>query len=182
VIVAFDASILTYIIDENAKPPTDPATLAAVTFCKERVRYLLDTLQQAGAKIIIPTPALAEVLVKAGAAASTIVSELTTSKHFRVVDFDVRAAVEFAARQSIRPRGVVPRTKAKFDDQILAIATVENAVIIYSDDGDIASAAPPNMTVIGIAALEVPPAKAQHEMFDGLPEETYSSNPDYGRF
>jgi hypothetical protein len=181
VIVAFDASILTYIVDENAAAPTDPATGAPVTFCKERVQHLLDTLQEAGAKIIIPTPALAEVLVKAGAAAPAIISELTTSKHFRVVDFDIRAAVEFAARQSTRPRGTVPRTKAKFDDQILAIATVENASVIYSDDNHIANAAPPNMTVSGIAALELPPAKAQQEMFPDDVTDA-STNPNWGQW
>lgn len=179
-IVAFDASILAYVIDANTAAPIDPKTGAPVTFCKERVEYLIEILQEGDAKIIIPTPALAEVLVKAGAAAPAIVAGLSRSKHFRLVDFDIRAAVEFAARQSKRSRGIVPRTKAKFDDQILAIATVENATVIYSDDQHIANAAPPNMVVTGIAALELPPTKAQHDLFEENVE--YSSDPNWGKW
>ncbi|UZE49053.1 PIN domain-containing protein [Rhodopseudomonas sp. P2A-2r] len=179
-IVAFDASVLTFIVDENAGAPTDPATGNPVTFCKERVQYLLDTLQKDGSKIIIPTPSLAEVLVKAGNAAPKIVSELSTSKHFKVVDFDVRAAVEFASRQIARQKGIEKRTKAKFDDQILAIAIVENASVIYSDDKKLAAAAPANISVVGIADLPLPPAKDQHEMFKD--DGHYADNPDYGRW
>ena len=64
-IVAFDASILIYVIDERARPPIDPATGKPVDHCRERVTYLLESLQQQNAKIIIPTPTLAEVLVRA---------------------------------------------------------------------------------------------------------------------
>jgi len=45
-IVAFDASILIYVIDEQAKPPADPATGSPVDRCRERVTYLLESLQQ----------------------------------------------------------------------------------------------------------------------------------------
>jgi predicted nucleic acid-binding protein len=64
-IVAFDASILIYVIDEQAKPPIDPASGKPVDRCHERVRHLLESLQQQDSKIVIPTPALAEVLVRA---------------------------------------------------------------------------------------------------------------------
>ena len=63
--VAFDASILIYVIDEQAKPPADPATGKPVDRCHERVTHLLETLQQENTKIVIPTPALAEALVRA---------------------------------------------------------------------------------------------------------------------
>ncbi|MGY4511361.1 hypothetical protein [Bradyrhizobium sp. USDA 3650] len=182
-IVAFDASILTFVIDENAAAPIDPTTGVAVTFCKERVQHLLDTLQQNNSKIIIPTPSLGEVLVKAGAAAPKIVAEFATSKHFKVADFDIRAAVEFATRQNAREKGIEKRTKAKFDDQILAIAIVENASVIFSDDKKLANAAPFNVTVTGIAELELPPQKAQGNLFDQADdtgEGGYSSNPLYG--
>ena len=55
-IVAFDASILIYVIDEQAKPPIDPATGKPVDRCHERVMHLLESLQQQNAKIVIPTP------------------------------------------------------------------------------------------------------------------------------
>jgi hypothetical protein len=54
-IVAFDASILIYVIDEQAKPPIDFVTCKPVDRCHERVMGLLESLQQQNAKIIIPT-------------------------------------------------------------------------------------------------------------------------------
>lgn len=129
-IVAFDASILIYVIDEHAQPPIDAATGLAVDRCHERVTHLLETLQQQNAKIVIPTPALAEVLVRAAKGGPERLRILSSSKHFRVAPFDERAALEFAARQAERIAAgerapATTRAKAKFDDQIAAIAAVE---------------------------------------------------------
>jgi len=182
VIVVFDATVLIYIIDENASPPNDPATGQPVENCKERLEYLLTTLQEENAKIIIPTPALGEVLVKAQQAAPDLLRDLTSSKHFRVASFDAMAAVEYAAMHAARlGKAATNRTKAKFDEQIVAIARVENATIIYSDDGDIAKLASPRMQVLGIGSLPLPPAKTQGDMFE-RDQEPYSSNPDFGRW
>ncbi|WP_316187907.1 MULTISPECIES: type II toxin-antitoxin system VapC family toxin [unclassified Bradyrhizobium] len=156
--VVFDASVLIYIIDPNAPAPIDTATGQSVPQCKERVEHLINELQKDGAKIIIPTPALGEVLVRA-ANASKILTQLTSSKHFKVVPFDEKAAVEFSLMQSTRTtKSTASRTKAKFDDQIVAIARVERASVIYSDDADIAKMSGSSVAVIGIAALPLPPA------------------------
>jgi predicted nucleic acid-binding protein len=165
-IVAFDASILIYVIDDRAKPPIDPATSQPVDRCHERVTHLLETLQQQSAKIIIPTPALAEVLVRAAKGGPKFLQILGSSRHFRIVGFDERAAVEFAARQAERIAGgerapAPTRAKAKFDDQIAAIAAVEGATTIYSDDGDIAKLAEGRFEVIKIAAIPLSPEAAQ---------------------
>ena len=170
-IVAFDASILIYVIDERARPPIDPATGKPVDHCRERVTYLLESLQQQNAKIIIPTPTLAEVLVRAAKGGPEFLRILSSSKHFRIVPFDERAAVEFAARQAQRieasERAPAPtRAKAKFDDQIMAIAAVEGATIIYSDDDDIAKLGEGRFGVIKIAAIPLPPETAQGNLFD----------------
>jgi hypothetical protein len=168
-IVAFDASILTYVIDEQAKPPIDPATGKTVDHCHERVMHLLESLQQQNAKIVIPTPALAEVLVRAAKGGPEFLRILSSSRHFRLAPFDDRAAVEFAARQaervavSKRAPGAT-RTKAKFDDQIVAIAAVEGATAIYSDDEDIAKLAEGRFGVIKIAAIPLPPGFAQGKL------------------
>jgi predicted nucleic acid-binding protein len=100
-IVAFDASILIYVIDEQAKPPIDSATGKPVDRCHERVRRLLESLQQ-NAKIVIPTPTLAEVLVRAVKGGPELLRILSSSKHFCLASFDERAAAEFAARQAER--------------------------------------------------------------------------------
>ena len=88
------------------------------------------------------------------------------SKHFRISGFDQRAAVEFAATQASRAIGGLKpvqglRAKAKFDDQIISIAAVEGASIIYSDDGHILKAAGSKFKVIGIADLPLPQDEPQ---------------------
>ena len=165
-IVAFDASILIYVIDDQAKPPVDPATGQPVDRCHERVTHLLKSLQQQNAKIIIPTPALAEVLVGAAKAGPEYLRILASSRHFRIAGFDERAAVEFAAREAQRMAGggrapATTRAKAKFDHQIVAIAAVEGATAIYSDDADIAKLAEGRFEVIKIAAIPLPPEAVQ---------------------
>lgn len=165
-IVAFDASILIYIIDEQANAPVDPATRQPVEGCRARVMHLLEILQRQDAKIIIPTPALAEVLVRAAKGGPEFLQILGSNKHFRIVGFDQRAAVEFAARQAERIGGgrralATTRAKAKFDEQIVAIAAVENAATIYSDDQDIAKLADGRFEVTKIAAIPLPPKAAQ---------------------
>lgn len=164
-IVAFDANILVYLLDENAKPPIDLATGEPIAECKRRIEYLVSMLEQSRAKIIIPTPALAEVLVKAETAASEWLRILSSSKQFRIAPFDLRAAIEFAATQANRSSGQraadQSRAKAKFDDQIIAISAVEGAETIYSDDKHIRAAAGTRFKVKGIADLPLPPEDAQ---------------------
>jgi predicted nucleic acid-binding protein len=179
-IVAFDASILIYVIDEQAKPPIDPATGKPVERCQERVRHLLESLQQQNAKIVVPTPALAEVLVRAARGGPELLRILSSSKHFRIVAFDERAAVEFATRQAERIAAserapAATRAKAKFDDQIVAIAAVESATTIYSDDQDIARLVEGRFEVVKIAAIDIPAESAQgrlpFEDDDQIPSE-----------
>ena len=92
----------------------DPATGKPVDRCRERVTHLLETLQQENAKIVIPTPALAEVLVRAAKGGPEFLRILSSSKHFRIAPFDERAAVEFAARQAERrPASGLLRRRAR---------------------------------------------------------------------
>lgn len=175
-IVAFDTSVLVYFFDEHANAPIDPATNAPAADCKERLDFLIATLQQDKAKIIIPTPALGELLVKAQQAAQEWLAILHKSRHFRIAGFDERAAVEFAATQAERAASGqknegATRAKAKFDDQIVAIAAVEGATVIYSDDPHIKSLAGGRFEVIGVADLPLAPQKAQFSLQLDQPEE-----------
>jgi len=147
----------------------DPATGTTVERCHERVMHLLETLQQQNVKIIIPTPALAEVLVKAGSGGPELLRILSSSKHFRIVAFDERSAIEFAARQANRLVSNVrspasSRAKAKFDDQIVAISAVENVATIYSDDDDIAKLVENRFKVIKIVDIPLPPELGQGKL------------------
>ena len=172
-----------FLLDEHASAPIDPATSAPVTQCQLRLEHLINSLAKGRAKIIIPTPALAEVLVKAEAAGPQWLQIFRRSSHFRIAAFDERAAVEHAARQRGRtsfPSGRAPvsRPKAKFDDQIIAIAAVEQAEIIYSDDPDIVRRVPDGVRVIGIAELPLPPEGLQPDLPFAAPEPDADGGPD----
>lgn len=165
-IVALDASVLVYLVTENANPPIDPATGQPLRHCKERIEHLIETLQGDEARIVVPTPSLAEVLVRAERAGPEFLRMLGSSRHFRIAAFDERAAVEFAARQTgrgAREGKPIPgsRAKSKFDDQIVAIAAVEGATMIYSDDSDIRKLVESGVQVKGVTELPLPSDKAQ---------------------
>lgn len=66
--VVFDATTLLFVLDPEAKVPTDPKTGEAVTSVNERIVLLVNELERRKEKIIVPTPALSELLVRAGTA------------------------------------------------------------------------------------------------------------------
>jgi predicted nucleic acid-binding protein len=181
-IAAFDASVLIFLFEKEASGPMDPATGRPLDHCYDRVNHLVATLTQDRAKIIIPTPSLAEILVKAGSAAPEWLRFINESRYIRVVPFDVRAAVEFAAIQRDRTQSgakrTEPRAKAKFDDQIISIALVEGADVIYSYDEGLAKAAAPQMTVISILDLPLPPTNPQLNMLEALQAPIETSQND----
>ncbi|MCA3438192.1 MAG: hypothetical protein INF48_12825 [Rhodobacter sp.] len=167
-IAVFDASVLIFLFEKDASGPLDPATGLPVARCYDRVNHLVDTLTRDRAKIIIPTPSLAEILVKAGAAGPEWLRVISENRYIRVSSFDLRAAVEFAAMQSERKltgvKSAEPRQKAKFDDQIVAIAKVERADVIYSSDDGLAKSAPPAIEVIGLTGFHLPPEDLQMQL------------------
>ena len=172
-IVTIDANILIYLFDDKTSAPISKATGLPVDKCHERVKYLFQELEREKAKIVIPTPTLAEVLVRAQEGAPERLRILKASKHFRIVAFDERAAVEFAATQSNRialgeRSPAQTRAKAKFDDQIVAIAAVEQSDTIYSDDEDVRKLAASKFKVIGIDELALPPENEQRDIFEDL--------------
>jgi hypothetical protein len=141
---------------------------------KERIDYLVKRLSDDGTKILIPTPALSESLVRAGAAGSqALIEKLQKFAVFRIEPFDLRAAIEVAAmsRDAIasgKKKGNSDATwaKVKYDRQIVAICKVHAVKTIYSDDGDIrAIGEKAKMKVVSIADLPLPPEKAQFDMF-----------------
>ena len=177
--VVFDATTLLYLFDPEAKAPTDPETGSPVTRVKERIEFLVSELEKRREKIIVPTPALSELLVRAGDAGPEYLEILGKSAAFKVVDFDQRAAVEVAAatREAIEAGGKKGGSesswaKIKFDRQIVAIARVERASAIYSDDGDIVRfARNAGIAVICVKDLPLPPEEAQRSFALDQPKE-----------
>ena len=182
-IAVFDASVLIFLFEKDAAGPLEKATGLPVTRCYDRVNQLVATLTRDRSKIVIPTPALGEILVKAGAAGPEWLRIISENRNIRVASFDVRAAVEFAAMQRERKdaaiKGTEPKVKAKFDDQIIAIARVAGADVIYSSDDGLARAAAPRTQVVGLAALPLPPEDPQLTLgLDPVPANPVESAED----
>jgi predicted nucleic acid-binding protein len=170
--VVFDATTLLYLLDPEAKAPTDSETGEPVSRVKDQIRYLVGELEKRKETIIVPTPALSELLVRADEAGPAYLEILNRHAAFKIVDFDQRAAVEVAAatREALaagdkRGGSDSPWAKIKFDRQIIAIARVEGASTIYSDDGDIVRFAKDfGIAVIRVCDLRIPPEDAQQSL------------------
>ena len=90
--VLFDASFLIPLLDAKVKLGGTPDA---------KLAHLLITLEKAREKILIPTPALSEVLVNADEAAPQYLEFLNKTRVFEIVPFDQLAAVEVAESMRI---------------------------------------------------------------------------------
>jgi predicted nucleic acid-binding protein len=160
--VVFDASFLI--------PLLDPAIMGDGEV-DARLMFLVQSLDRAKTKIIIPTPALCEVLIGASDAAPQYLDIINRSARFKVAPFGTRAAVEAAAahrdalRAGDKKEGAPSWLKVKFDRQIVAIAKIEGADVIYSNDDDIARfSARDSIQVIAFENLPAPPEAPQREL------------------
>jgi hypothetical protein len=161
--VAFDSTFLTFLFIPNAPCDTERA--------KERIDYLIGTLQGSGTRIIIPSPALAELLIGVGHSRSQILHELTHSPKFLIAGFEAKAALELALlaetvrKQSGKKKGDSGGTwaKVKFDWQIVAIAKAQNVSTIYSEDPDIRKLA----ALVGIKVKSVADLPLSPEPYSG---------------
>lgn len=175
--VVIDANMLLLLIHPSTKVPSD-ASGNPVKHARERVQGLIADLEKARIKVLVPTPALSEVLVRAGEAASEkIVDEINKHSVFRIESFDARAAIEVAAmaRKELAGRGkrkakldpAATYAKLKYDRQIVAIAKVNGADMIYSDDDDVRSLATQvGIKVTRLADLPLPAEKLQMDAFN----------------
>jgi predicted nucleic acid-binding protein len=171
--VVLDADFLILLLHPNPPVPVHPKTKQPVPRLKERVEHLIATLEKAREKILIPTPALSEVLVLATDRASDYLAEITSNYGFEMVPFDTMAAVEAAIATSNAKKlggkkggSISAWSKIKFDRQIIAIAKVRGVDTIYSNDDDIRKfGASENIKVTPVWDLPNPPAK-QADMFE----------------
>jgi predicted nucleic acid-binding protein len=141
---------------------------------------LVADLKKAKTKIIIPSPALSELLVRAGAEESQrLVEAINRSSIFKIEAFDALAAIEVAtmSREAIDAGDKRSGTgsvwqKVKYDRQIAAIAKVHRASVIYTGDTDlVAHCERVGLQAAGIGDLPLPPEDAQIDMFKDLPPE-----------
>ena len=166
--VVFDASFLIMLLDPKVKGEGD---------IDARLDFLVRTLDKAKTKIIIPTPALSELLIGASDNAPQYLEIINRSSRFKIAPFGTRAAVEAAAahREALRAgdkkESSASWTKVKFDRQIVAIAKVEGAETIYSNDADIKRfSVRDNLQVVRLDQLPLPPEKPQGDLFVSPPD------------
>ena len=177
-LVAFDSSFLIPFFD---------ARYGEKGALHPRIAGLIASLDRARATIVIPTPALSELLIGAGEAGPQYLRIINIATRFRVASFDTRAAVEAAAMhrlaigQGDKKEGLPSWAKVKHDRQILAVALVEGATQLYSDDPHLRSLAVGSpIEVLAIEDLPEPlfvdpPPSRQTNMFDPPDDEGASS-------
>jgi predicted nucleic acid-binding protein len=163
--IVFDANFLVYFLDPKLKDGVGKNL---------RVDHLVSTIQNKKDRIVIPTPALAELLVGAGLASSQYLRIIHESKFFRIEPFGERAAIEVAAmtRAAItqgNKRGAAsadaPWAKVQIDRQIVAISRVVNARAIYSNDSDLVDLAiEQGISAYKLEDLPEPPSASQSEL------------------
>lgn len=145
--VGFDNTLLSILLNPNGRIPLDPATGQPVSMAKRRAEHLVETLGKSRQKIIIPTPALAELLTAIGPDAQQYLSIISRSRLFEIASFDLRCAIELALlnRDVFAPDD--PRIvgeayqKVKIDRQIVAIFKSAGVEFVYTDDEGLAKRA-----------------------------------------
>lgn len=156
--VAFDATVLVDFF--NRKLGGDR---------RAKLDDLVTALEKSRTKIVIPTPALTEVLIRAGKGREEIYNVLIRKSAFEVAPFDAKAAMECSilleeAWSATEKRGIT-KTKFKFDWQIVAIAASRRVAAIYSDDSDVANAAARvRISAIRIDDLALPESAKQSKL------------------
>ncbi|MHB8448380.1 MAG: hypothetical protein ACYC9P_10710, partial [Rudaea sp.] len=121
--VVIDASVLLLLFDPDADPASDEETGLPVTRCKDRIELLVKALSDRGERVLIPTPALSEVLVSLGSKKSEILQAMINSYAFRIQPFDEKAAIEVAfltdadLQRGRKLSAVETKAKVKYDRQ-----------------------------------------------------------------
>ncbi len=128
--------------------------------------HLVSSLSKARVRILIPSPCLTELLIRAGKARDQYVQKLSNTSSFEVIAFDRRAATECALlleeAWDRKSQNAISRTKFKYDWMIVACAASRGVQKIYSDDGDVARcAAQVNIQTIAQTKLIIPPESRQ---------------------
>lgn len=131
-LAAFDSTFLALLTDGHTAAPVPPP--GTQDTARDRLDYLLDTLDDERTGIVVPTPVLAELMSFERVNPEAALNMLKGLTRIRIEPFGERAAVECALMLRRTGRGTGPKTKVKFDHQIVAIAKAVGADVVYSDD------------------------------------------------
>jgi hypothetical protein len=170
--VVIDATMLMLLFQPGVPARATDSKGKRIDHVLQRVNYLVKTLEGIKSRIVIPTPVLSEILVRTTAEETQrILDEINRVQVFRIEPFETRAAIEVAVMTRTALAGGdkkgasdAPWAKVKFDRQIVAIARVVQASMIYTDDENLARIAEAvNIPTCGLADLPLPPESAQGE-------------------
>jgi predicted nucleic acid-binding protein len=181
-----DASVLTLVLHPGAKVPPDPITNEPILQARERVDFLLATLQKAKRRVVIPTPALSEVLIRSGKEGLAYVHFLQKSEFFDIRPFDVISAIELSeinrraiAEGNKTAKGEAPYQKIKVDRQIVAICKIAGVKTIYACDKALMNCAKQaGLSVVGLHELPLPPPPPKEEVRHDLFSQNWSEIED----
>ena len=176
--IAFDSSFLIAMAEPNVPLGAASGSLAPEE-ARERFSRLLKELDKSRTQIVLPTPVLAEVLVRRSDQMARLLQAVQRSSRLLIAEFGPAAAAEAAdmIRLHLPDRkgrlAHLSRHGVKFDLQILAIAKVQRCGTIYTTDSGLAELArrskilPISMAQLPSAdepqkslALPYPPAKS----------------------
>lgn len=139
-----------------------------------RLRALVERVSKEKSFIGIPTPTLAEFLVKTDDASDAMLRSMERTSSLRILPFDRKAAYQCAlldreARKRGSKRGgdtQQPYQKVKVDWQIVAIALSNGAELVVSGDAGVLSIArAAGLTALRIADLPLPAEARQQPLF-----------------
>jgi len=169
VTAAFDTNLLLLALDPNTPVPKD-ANGKPVVEAQKRLLHLVSELSKQRRKVVIPTPVLGEMLLLTQGAGQKYLEKINRSRAFIIAPFDQMAAIELAVMTAmsknqakrLKAGSVTTAAKLKFDRQIVAIAKVQGATTIYSNDKELGKfAKAQGIEVIKLEELDLPAADQQ---------------------
>jgi len=170
--IAFDANVLSLLLYSKSSVPLDFRDQKPILYAKERIDSLVTDLEEREETIVVPTPALSEVLVLVAPDVQQYIDILSKSKCFQIKPFGMKAAIEVAIRvkeakqKGDKREGLVGEwDKIKYDRQIVAIAKSEGASEIYSTDEDVHRHAKLwGIVPLNVSDIPIPQAQQSLEM------------------
>jgi hypothetical protein len=141
---AIDANILSLLIYPSKYQLVDFRTKLPIDRAVDRAWQIVEQADADSEPILVATPALAEALAGGTHNIQAYLDEISKIERLKIFPFGIKASVELAIRtrkalDSGNKRDGVEASwaKVKYDRQIVSIAKVEGASVIYSTDEDV---------------------------------------------
>ncbi len=185
--IAIDATTLSILLNPNARLPNDPATGQPIDLGRERIQGFISQAEKDRRKLVIPTPATAELLTAIGPTSADYIRVVNRKAVFEVRAFDEVAAIELAfLNRDIfgaldEKNGLEPWQKMKIDRQIIAIAKVANCEKILTEDEGLGNRARLcDIEPLKLADLPIPDSAKQGQLWEEHEEIPPTDNPTEG--